>query len=57
MILHKVDENSTWIEPMKNKTEGEIILARRRALEIMRNQGILPKHQVLDNKTSVGYRN
>ena len=35
---------------MKNKTEGEMILARRRALDRIRYQGIFPKHQVLDNK-------
>ena len=36
MILHEIDGNYTWIEPMENKTEGEIILTRRRALEWMR---------------------
>ena len=28
MILHDIDSNSTWVEPMKNRTEGEMILAR-----------------------------
>ena len=32
MILHDIDSNSTWVEPMKNRTEGEMILARRRTL-------------------------
>ena len=49
MILHEIDGNSTWIETMKNKTEGEMILAWRRALERMRAKGIVPTHQVLDN--------
>ena len=22
MVIHKIDGNSTWIEPMKNKTQG-----------------------------------
>ena len=56
MILHKIDGNSTWIEPMNNKTEVETILAQRRALEIMRDQGIVPKHQVIKNKILVAYR-
>ena len=43
MILHKIDGKSTWIEPMKNETEGVMILARRRALDKMRDQGIVPK--------------
>ena len=31
-ILHEINSNSKWIEPMKNKTEGDIIIARERAL-------------------------
>ena len=37
MILHKIYGKSTYIEPMKNKTEGETILAWRRASERMRD--------------------
>ena len=50
MVVHDIDSNSTWVEPMKNRTEGEMILARRRALAQMKLQGIIPKHQVLDNE-------
>ena len=56
MILHEIGGKSTWIEPMKNKTEGEMILARRRALERMKVQGIVPNHQVLENEISTAYR-
>ena len=35
MILYHVDSNSIWAEPTKNKTEGELILARGRALQRM----------------------
>ena len=56
MILHKIDGNSTWIEPMKNNIEGEIILARRRELARMKHQGIVPKHQVLDNEILAAHR-
>ena len=31
MVLHELDSNSSWVEPMKNRTEGEMILARGRA--------------------------
>ena len=48
-ILHEIDGKCTWIEPMKNNTEGEMILARSRALERMKAQGTVPTHQVLDN--------
>ena len=27
IIVHDIDDNSTWIDPMKNTTEGEIILS------------------------------
>ena len=56
IIVHEIDGNSTWIEPMKNRTEGEMILARRRALARMKLQGIVPKHQVLDNEISAPYK-
>ena len=45
MLRHNVNSNSTWVEPMKNKTEGAMILARCRALTRMKHQGIEPKHR------------
>ena len=56
MVLTEIDTNSIWVEAMKNKTEGEMILARRRALARMKKCGILPKKQVLDNEASVNYK-
>ena len=56
MIVQKIDGNSNWIKQMKNITEGEMILARRRALARMKLQSIVPKHQVLDNKISAAYK-
>ena len=41
---------------MKNKTEGWMILARRRALDTMRYQGIVPKHQILNKNILAAYR-
>jgi hypothetical protein len=35
MVLHGVNSNSLWAEPMKNQTGGELILARNRALTRM----------------------
>ena len=55
MIPHEIDENPTWIETMKNKTEGEMILAWSRALERMKDQGILRTHQVPENEISTSY--
>ena len=56
MIIHEIDGASTWVEVMKNRTEGEMIEARRRGLKIMIQQGITPAHQVLDNEISQTYK-
>ena len=55
MVLYHVDSNSIWAEPMKNRTEGEMILARANALERMHAVGIKPIHQVFD-KASKEYQ-
>ena len=36
MVLHDVNSNLLWAEPMKNQAGGELILARNRALTRMR---------------------
>ena len=56
MVLYHVDSNSIWAEPMKNRTEGEMILTRANALERMHAAGIKPTHQVLDNEASKEYQ-
>ena len=42
MIVHDIDSASSWIKPMKNRTEVEIVLARLQALARMKLQGIVP---------------
>ena len=49
MVLAHIDSDSIWVETMKNRTEGEMVLARQRALKRMHAVGIIPKRQVLDN--------
>jgi hypothetical protein len=56
MMLHNVDSNSLWAEAIKNNTEGELILARQRALARTKQCGIVPTHQILDNQASVAYK-
>ena len=56
MILYHAASNSIWVEPMKNRTEGEIIQARARALTRMKTCGITPERQVLDNEASAEYK-
>jgi hypothetical protein len=56
MILHHVDSNSSWSEAMQNQLGGKLILARARALARMRRQGLISKHQILDNQASAEYK-
>ena len=56
MILYHVASNSIWVEAMKNRTEGEIIQAREKALYRMKLCGITPERQVLDNEASAAYK-
>ena len=56
MIIHDIDGSSTWVEVTKNRTEGEMIKARRRGLKRMKQQGITPAHQVLDNEIYKTYK-
>ena len=55
MIVHEINSGSSWIEPMKNRTEVEMILAWHQDLTRMKLQGIVPKHQVLKKELSVAY--
>ena len=52
MLLHHVDSKLFWVEPLKNQMEGLLIAAQMQALKRMRRQGIVPKHQILDNQCS-----
>ena len=56
MVLAHIDSDSIWVDSMKNRTEWEMMLARRRALQQVHAVGITPKRKVLDNKTSMEYR-
>ena len=49
MVLVDVDSGSIWAKAMKNRTNGETIQARRRALLRMKLCGIVQKRQILDN--------
>jgi hypothetical protein len=50
MLLHHISSNSMWVEPLKNQKEPMLIAAQTCTLEQMRQQGIVPKHQILDNQ-------
>ena len=54
MIVHHVDSNSTWVEPLKNQLEGTLIEARTKILEQMRHQGIVPSTKSLTTSAQQG---
>ena len=56
MVMHEIDSNTTWVEPLPIKTEGSMITARARGLARMRANGLNPKHQILDNEASKKYK-
>jgi hypothetical protein len=51
-----VNSNSSWAKAIKGNTGGKLILACAQALEQMQKVGIIPKHQVIDNKASAAYK-
>ena len=56
MCLHKIDSNTTWVDPLSSKTENSVIASRANAISRMRNAGLNPKHQILDNEASANYK-
>jgi hypothetical protein len=56
MVIHDVDNNSSWAEALKDNTGNKLILGHARALAQMRKAGIIPKHLVLDNQASAAYK-
>ena len=56
VVAHHVDSNWTLIETTSCCNEGGLIGARHKILARMKQRGIIPKHQVLDNEISEAYR-
>ena len=55
IVLHDIDSKSTCVETFKNRTEGEMVLGRTRALAHTKLCVITPRHQVLENEASSAY--
>ena len=49
-IIDNIYSNSTWVEPIKYRTEGETMIGRTGELKQMKLCGIQQKNQVLDNE-------
>ncbi|KAL7516095.1 hypothetical protein ACHAWF_000024, partial [Thalassiosira exigua] len=56
MVLCEIDNNIIISEPMRNRTSGEMVRAYRALIKRLKNAGIKPKKQVLDNEASEEYK-
>jgi hypothetical protein len=52
MVLAKVDSNAILVEPMKNRTAGEMVRAYQVLIDCLNSAGIFPKLHILDNECS-----
>jgi hypothetical protein len=52
MVLPEVDSNAILVEPMKNRTAGEMVRAYQVLIDRLNFAGIFPKLHILDNECS-----
>ena len=57
MVLVEIDSNYIDAEPMKNRSQGEMIRAYQALLERIKSTGVCdPKHHMLDNEASAEFQ-
>ena len=56
MVLYDLDSNAIMVEPMRNKTSGEMLAAYQTLVDRLNLSGFDPKMHILDNKISAGYK-
>jgi hypothetical protein len=56
MVLTESDSNAILVEPMKNRTSGEMIRAYQTLINRLRATGIAPKQHILDNECSNDFK-
>jgi hypothetical protein len=52
MVLAEVDSNAILVEPMKNRSAGEMVRAYQVLIDHLNSAGIFPKLHILDNECS-----
>ena len=57
MVMVKIDSNAILVEPMKSCTDAEMIRTYDVLLHRLKQVGIVPRKQVLDNKVSENIKN
>jgi hypothetical protein len=56
MVLTESDSDAILVEPMKNRTSGEMICMYQTLVEQLRVAGIAPKEHILDNECSEDFK-
>ena len=56
MVLTESDSDAILVEPMKNRTSGEMIRAYQTLINRLRSAGIAPKQHILDNECSSDFK-
>ena len=57
IVLVKIDSNAILVEPMKNRTDAEMIKTYDKLITRLQRVGCQPKKHVLDNKISENMKN
>ena len=52
MVMTEVDSDAILVEPMKNRTAGEMSRAYQALIDRLNSAGIFPKMHILDNECS-----
>ena len=56
MVLCEIDSDAILVEPMRNRTAGEMIRAYQVIINRLRDAGIQPKQHILDNECSAEFK-
>jgi len=56
MVLTESDSDAILVEPMKNRTSGEMIRAYQTLINRLSSAGIAPKQHILDNECSSDFK-
>ncbi len=56
MVLTKSDSSAILVEPMKNRSAGEMVRAYQALIDRLNATGIFPLEHILDNKCSALFK-
>ena len=56
MVAYHIDANYIAMEPMKNRTEAQMIATYQRSIDKWKAVGLTMKKQILDNEASEAYK-